>query len=284
MMKRLIHAAVVVLAAAAPATCATRAMAQAPAELQNPQIEIVYAQPRAPGLRPVFDRLKARGVLEELRQFLAPLRLPRKLTVRMDQCGAATRPYQPQGPVTICYELVDQIERIAAKIDADTRPSAIAGAFIVVVLHELAHGLLDVLQVPVWGRRGDAADRLAALVMLQFGDDLALRTLVGATVFFTASNKTWTGSAFADVNSPEQQRYYNYLCIAYGGAPIAFKMLVTPDERGQQALPAARARRCQGEYDQVLKVFNQWVMPSVDPVLLVKVRATPWLRPSDVTK
>jgi Putative metallopeptidase len=280
-MKRMLCATAVGVAAAGVAACATQAVAQGASAPQNPQIEIVYAQPRDAGLRPIHDRLKARGVLEELSQFLVPLRLPRKLTVRTDQCGAVTRPYQPQGPVTI-YELVDQIEKTAAKVDAAARPTAIAGAFIVVVLHEFAHGLFDVLQVPVWGREGDAADRLAALVMLQFGEDLAFRTIVGATAFFTASNKTWTGSAFADVNSPEQQRYYNYLCIAYGGAPIPFKGLVTPDQKGQQTLPPARARRCESEYEQVMKAFNQWVRPSVDPVLLVKVRATPWLRPSDV--
>jgi hypothetical protein len=57
---------------------------------------------------------------------------------------------------------------------------------------------------------------------------------------------------------------------------------VTADQQGRQTLPAARARRCGDEYEQVLKAFNQWIMPSVDPVLLVKVRATPWLRPNDV--
>jgi hypothetical protein len=282
MMKRIISAAAVALASAGPAMYVTSAVAQAPSGLQNSQIEIVYGQPSNPGFQPIYDRLKKRQVLEELRQFLAPLRLPRKLTVRMDQCGASTRPYKSQGPVTICYELVDQIEKIAAKVDADTRPTAIAGAFILVALHELAQGVFDVLQIPVWGRSGDAADRLAALVMLQFGEDLAVRTIVGATIFFTASGKTWTGSAFADVNSPEEQRYYNYLCIAYGGAPISFRALVTPDKNGQQSLPDQRARRCSSEYEQVLKAFNLWVMPSVDPNLLIKVRSMPWLRPGDV--
>jgi hypothetical protein len=57
--------------------------------------------------------------------------------------------------------------------------------------------------------------------------------------------------------------------------------LVTPDKDGQQDLPARRAARCQDEYQQVLKAFNLWVMPYVDPNLLIKIRATPWLLPSD---
>jgi hypothetical protein len=282
MMKSTIKAAAVALAWSGAAACVNPAEAQIPAGLQNPQIEIVYAVPSNAAFRPIYDRLKQRQVLEELRAFLAPLKLPRKLTVTMEQCGAPTRPYKPGGPVTICYELVAQINQTAAKLDASLQPSVNAGAFILVALHELALGVYDDLQVPVWGRMEDAADRLAALVMLQFGEDLAQRTLLGATALFTASGKTWTGSEFANVLSPDQQRYYNYLCIAYGGAPISFKFLVAPDKNGEQSLPDSRAVRCESEYAQVLKAFNLWIQPSVDPNLLVKVKATPWLQAGDL--
>jgi hypothetical protein len=270
------------LALICPGAFAGQAVAQTAPALRNPQVEVSYLQPSAAGLRPIYERLKNRQVLEELTRFLAPLRLPRKMTIELDQCGAPTRTYKSKGPVTVCYELVDQIEKTAAKVDAGKRAAAISGAFIVATLHEVARGVFDILEVPIWGRSEDAADRLAALVMLQFGEGLALRTLTGATLLFNASNKTWNGTAFADVESPDQQRYYNYLCIAYGGAPISFKDLVQPDKNGQQTLPAARAVRCASEYAQVLKAFNQWITPSVDPNLLVTVRATQWLSPGDV--
>jgi len=45
-------------------------------------------QPRQPTFQPIYDRLKKRQVLEELTPFLAPLRLPRKLTVRADESAA----------------------------------------------------------------------------------------------------------------------------------------------------------------------------------------------------
>ena len=281
-MKRAIMPAAVVLAFISPAIVATQAAAQVQSALQNSQIEISYVQPSNRSYQPIYDRLKKRQVLEELLQFLAPLRLSAKVTVKVDQCGALTRPYQPHGPVTICYELVDRIEKIAAKVDPDLRPTAIAGAFIMVVLHEVSHAVFDIQQVPVWGRLEDAADRLAALVMLQFDEDLALRTIVGTTIFFKASDKTWTGSDFADVSSPDEQRYYNYLCIAYGGAPISFRDLVTPDQNGQQTLPQGRAVRCASEYRQVLEAFNLRIMPFVDSNLLVTVRTMQWLLPTDI--
>jgi hypothetical protein len=281
-MKRMIKAVAIALAASCTAIGANEAKAQIPAGLQNPQIDIVYNVPSNAAYRPIYDRLKQRQVLEELRAFLAPVKLPRKLTVSVDQCGAATRPFKSQGPVTICYELIAQINQISSKLDASLQPSVNAGAFILVALHELALGVFDELQVPVWGREEDAADRLAALVMLQFGEDLARRTLIGATALFTASNKTWTGSDFGNAVSPDQQRYYNYLCIAYGGAPITFKSLTIPDKDGDQALPDERAVRCDGEYAQVLKAFNEWIMPYVDPNILVKVRAASWLQAGDL--
>jgi hypothetical protein len=240
----------------------------------NPQVETAYVQPSNQAYQAIHDWLKKRGVLEELRQFLAPLRLPRKLTVKLDQCGTEHPPYKPQGSATICYELVHQIEKVAAKANANERSSVIAGAFIQAALYEVAHAVLDLLEVPVWGRLGDAADRFSALVMLKFGDELAVRTMSATAVFFSVSQRTWTGSAFAATDSPEAQRFYNYLCIAYGGSP-RFGGL-------EQVIPQSRRARCEGEYRQVLKAFDMRIMPSVDADSLVKVRAMPWLLASDL--
>jgi hypothetical protein len=199
--------------------------------------------------------------------------------VRTEQCGRFTRPYNAQQPVAICYELVDQIEKVAAKGEPAARKSMVAGAFVQVVLHAVAYPVFDLLKVPVWGRTGDAADYFAAMVMLQFGEELALRTIRGTANFFWASRKTWTGSDFADVNSPEEQRFYNYLCIAFGGAPMSFRFLVAGE---QPTLPYERAVRCRGEYEQVRQAFYLRVMPHVDPDLLVQVRAMDWLLAGDV--
>src|SRR5215471_21103671 len=199
-----------------------------PAELQNPNVEIVYKEPRTAAFKPIAERVKQRRVLEQLKVFLAPLRLPRKLTVNVDECGAPMREYQPQGPVVICYEVIDQIEKIAAKADANGRERVLVGAFIQAAFHETAHAVFDILQIPVWGRANDAADRLAAFIMVNFGEDVALQTILGTADFFRLSDRTWTGSEFAEVNSPEAQRFFQYLCIAFGGAPKTFNFLRNP--------------------------------------------------------
>jgi len=252
---------------------------QLPAELQNPNVEIVYKEPRTAAFKPIAERVKQRRVLEQLRVFLAPLRLPRKLTVNVDECGASMREYQPQGPVIICYEVIDQIEKVAAKADPVVRDRVLIGAFVQAAFHETAHAVFDILQVPVWGRANDAADRLAAFIMVQFGEDVAMQTILGTATFFRLSGRTWTGSEFAEVNSPEAQRFFNYLCIAIGGAPKTFDFLVNPKDKEEQLLPDRRAERCKAEFEQVRMAFNLRIMPHVDPDILVKVRAIQWFVP-----
>src|SRR5712691_11942800 len=90
-------ASAMMIAAAVPGT---PAKAQIPADLRNPQIEIAYVEPRSAAYRPIYERLKKRQVLEELRAFLAPLRLPRKVLAKMEQCNQPSHPYEPGGAVT----------------------------------------------------------------------------------------------------------------------------------------------------------------------------------------
>jgi Putative metallopeptidase len=270
-----------VIVALMPAAFVTGAAAQAPAPLRTPQIEIAYVQPRNAAFQPIQERLKKRQVLEQLKQFLTPLRLPQKLTVQFDQCGAASRAYKPQAPATICYEMIEQIERVAIKAAPDAREMVLVGTVVQAVLHEVAHAIFDILQVPVWGRSKDAADMLAAFIMLQFGEDVARQTILGTAVFWELSGKSWTGSAFADTGSPEPQRYFNYLCIAYGGAPKSFEHLAKAEEGKKPIIPEDRAKRCSREYHQFRKAFDLRIMPYVDPDLLVQVRAKQWLLPSE---
>jgi Putative metallopeptidase len=287
-MKSIVNAAVAgaVLALAAQAVPAA---AQIPADLKNDQIEISYVEPKNPAFRPIYDKLKQRQVLEQLRAFMAPLSLTRKLPVTIDQCGTTTKPFEPGGGVTICYEYIAEIERLAPKEKTAlgvTREVATAGAFVQVVLHEMSHAVFDVLQVPVWGREEDAADKLAGFIMLQFGKDVALTTLTGTAHFFEASDHTWTGSDFSDVRSPEAQRFFNYLCLAHGGpSSEAFRpFLQQVKSDGKSFLQLDRAARCSKEYADLRWAFQKTILPHVDQDLMQKVQAMQIFLPADVGK
>ena len=249
------------------------------------QVQISYEPPSDAKFRPIYDALKHRQVLERLQRFLVPLRLPKALTVKLTQCGAETRPYVSGGPVAICYELIQRIVDVTIQNtkDANEQTLIMDGTFVQAVLHEIAYAVFDLLQVPIWGREDDAADRVAALTMMQFSDQVALTTIVGTAKFFEYSKRAWTGVDFAELGSPEAQRFYNYLCIAYGGDPLTFQFLAPRPGPSQMAkLTTNRAPRCEGEYRQVQHAFDLRIMPFVDPQLLVKVRASQWLLPDEI--
>jgi Putative metallopeptidase len=270
-------AMVVSAALAAPAS----AQITIPPDLKNDQIEISYVEPKTAAYRPIYDKLKKRQVLEQLRAFMSPLSLTRKLPVKIDECGKPNSPFEAGGGVTICYEYIAQIEQLAPKEKTAlgvTREIAVSGAFVQVMLHEMSHAVFDILQIPVWGREEDAADKLAGFIMLQFGRDVALTTLMGTAHFFEASDRTWTGSDFSDVRSPEVQRFYNYLCLAHGGpSSEAFKPFLTQIK----FLSLGRSKRCAVEYSDLRWAFQKTILPHVDQDLMRRVQEMQIFAPGD---
>jgi hypothetical protein len=243
------------------------------AALAESQVEISYEEPTSPELRPIYEELKSLAVLQQLQLFMEPLHLPHPIKVRTAECGPDLEPYVPGGPITICYEVLDQVAKLVKlhSRDATYQQTLINGAFVQNALHNVSLGIFDVLGVPIWGREFDAADRLAALIMTQFGEDVMAATVETTTQIFQWSDRTWTGRDFASTNSPDAQRFYNYLCIAYGASPYDYDYLV----RGG-TLPKERAERCEEEYLQIKKAFDLRIMPYVDPDLLVKAKARGW--------
>jgi hypothetical protein len=265
--------------------------AQTPPPLINAQIDISYVQPANAALRPVYERLRERKVLETLQQFLAPLKLPRKLLIKFDECGTTGARYRPQGPVTICYEYVAEVERLAPKATVDLLPgpitteSALIGPVVQAALRETAIAVFDLLQIPVWGRQEDAADRVAAFTMVQFGPDVAWNTAVGFQWFLSGS--AHLPPDFADVRGSALQRYYTTLCIAVGaeqrqifrfrpGDNRRFVWFVAQGNAGD--LPYSRYLSCVEEFETVRQAFDETILPYVDAALLERVRNTSWIQ------
>ena len=133
---------------------------------------IEYREPTNPAHRTIYDRLRKRAVLEQYKEFMSPLRLKRPLMVTLQGCnGQVNAMYEGHlQKITYCYEYVAFQERMIADaklLAGFRREDAIVGDFVSALLHETAHALFDLLDIPIFGREEDAADALASYVALQ---------------------------------------------------------------------------------------------------------------------
>lgn len=248
-------------------------------DLRNEMINIKYVPPDNPDNRETYELLKKRKVLEELSAFLSPIELLTPLSLTAEECKAINLYYSPLTGVHLCYEMPKYIARVAPSIKLPkglTTDDVIIGVFVQMVLHEVGHALFHHLFFPILGREEDAADQIAAFVMLNFGKDFARRTLAGSAQFYQAIDASMQRNVFSDEHGTVAQRYYNLLCIAYGGQPEAFEDLVTAG-----TLPKERAAGCAREYDQVKHAFSLTVLPYVNKERLVKVQSIEWAQPGE---
>ncbi len=276
-MKRGLFGVMVLVAAVGVSPAA----AQAPAAPVGGQVRIVYGEPKNPDHRLIYERLQKRRVLEDLQDFLSPLKLPQPLTIKTEACNGVVNAYYSNGAVTICYEYIAWIHQVARKVTLSNEISledAVVGPFVDVLLHEVAHAIFDLLKIPLFGREEDAADQLAAFILLQFGNDVARRTIVGAALLFRqmAVDQQPGTADYAAVHGLPAQRFINVLCIAYGAQPKLFADYVK-----QGFLPVFRIGYCRWEYQQIAHAFKTLISPHVDPVLQEKVRGREWLRADD---
>ncbi|HZX97128.1 MAG TPA: DUF4344 domain-containing metallopeptidase [Myxococcales bacterium] len=233
-----------------------------------------YDPPKNPKHQPLYEKLKKAQALERFGEALGAIRLPKPLLLKFAGCdGTSNAWYEPSdGTVTFCYEYVAEIEQgaqgsIAHGIDPQL---AWQGAVAFVLLHETGHALFDLLKVPILGREEDAADSVAAFLLLRAGEGVARRVLAGAAWMYLhdAKGRLPDESDFADVHGLDSQRFYNVLCMAYGSKPASFKGMV---EKGY--LPKDRAEGCPEEYHQVAYAVKTLIDPSVDAELAARIRA-----------
>ena len=197
------------------------------ARSKTSRIEVRYVLPKNPAHQPIYDRLKQQRVLERLQEFLSPFRLPRTLQVSLAGCDGEADAFYSDDAITICYEYIDELwKRMPAeKTATGIMPiDTIVGPFFDTSLHEFAHALFDMLDLPVLGREEDAADQVAAYIYLQLGSAEARRLITGTAHAYVAESAASPPSLkqFADEHGTPVQRAYNLLCIAYGADPRLF--------------------------------------------------------------
>jgi hypothetical protein len=231
-------------------------------------IRVMYVLPEDKTHEPIYRILRERRVLERIRDRLAGWRLPRRLTIQTQGCdGEINAWYDPAATtVSICYEYLAYIQHHAHNIghsaaaEGLTPENFVAGAFLDVTLHELAHAVFDLKRVPILGREEDAADQVAAYVLLEYWGKDARRMIASAAVIHAAGVREvpLELSDFANEHGLPAQRFFNLMCMAYGKDPKKFGDLVP-----KGYLTEERAERCGEEYDQVRLAVARLIMPTL---------------------
>lgn len=216
----------------------------APAATGN--VEVTY-QPSA--LAPqIGDWFATTGVLEAAASLIDhAVALPTRINLVAGDCGRVNAYYDPHTrTVTVCHEL---IAVIAASFD---RGDYLRQVLLYVTMHELGHAVIDVLDLPVVGREEDAADQFATLFFVNTGDLDFVIGVVQAAQFFRRVDGSQ--AVYWDTHTFGEERYYQLLCMVYGGAPDARDAIAS-------ALPPERAAQCPTEYRQVRHGWNRLVAP-----------------------
>ncbi|WP_395019369.1 DUF4344 domain-containing metallopeptidase [Dongia sp.] len=136
--------------------------------------------------------------------------------------------------------------------ESDPVADYFVGNLLFIFYHELGHGLIHKLDLPVLGREEDAADQLATLMLMDAGSDsVGGEPVLTAAIGWLDSWKKREGEAensdYFDEHSLDYQRYANIVCLVYGSDPDNYGNLIE-----EWDLPADRAERCPGDYSSAI--------------------------------
>lgn len=182
--------------------------------------------------------------------------------VLVKPCGMENAFYQPQSKIIVyCLELkarADQRMQSAAPaiqqgmVSQYSVMQGILGEQMFVVLHEMGHAIIDVNQVPTFGREEDAADMFAAVIMLESDRPAAY---FGALNFFGSNPRgsyTVGNRSMLDEHGLPEQRKANLACWGYGRSPEKMGSIVQ-----HLGFDRSRLARCPGEYQKMRRDFEK---------------------------
>ncbi|WFB08904.1 DUF4344 domain-containing metallopeptidase [Streptomyces sp. LX-29] len=262
------------------AGCSTQSQAAAPPTRGG--LSTAYGPAKGGGQERARDFLRTRRLLEHVAGRLGDrLRLPPRVEIALTgrSCGSSDVAYDPEkGRVELCYEFVDEVRELfedeaagsdaAGSVDADAEGASAArvadavadktaGVVTETLYHEVAHALIDRLELPIVGREEDVADQFAAFNLIPQGSAGRAAVLAAAENYALYAEQTDPRDIdFADEHLPDASRAANYRCYVYGSAPRSHDDLVDGE-----LLTKARAELCEDEYADLRRGWGELLAP-----------------------
>ena len=231
------------------------------------RVRTVYEEPANEKHAAIRTGMREQRILEIAGALLNAFRLPRELTVEVRGCNGREGAWYAHDKAGFCYEYVELVQRHAPKVATPggvPRADSLVGAVLDTLLHEAAHGLIDMLEIPVLGREEDAADFFSIYLLLQFPAEDAKRLIEGVAFNMGSEaredlSQKVRPQLFAGAHPPNAQRHYNVLCLAWGANPALFNNVAPA------GLPAWRASNsCGDEWSLLRRAFGKLILPHVD--------------------
>ena len=179
-----------------------------------------------------------------MHSILSPIRLPRPLALQTKSCDGEVNAWYEFYAITLCYEYLEWIWEAAHKGQRALPVSgegALMGPFVELVVHEAGHAIFDYLKIPIMGREEDAADQMAALWILTFGQSRAADLLAGIVNLYLDDADTGTFASCGDLDCtlPEARPRRMSTPLRRSGCTMS-SALHTAATR--QAFPSSRTR------------------------------------------
>jgi hypothetical protein len=136
----------------------------------------------------------------------------------------------------------------------------VSGNMLFVLLHELAHAAMTELDLPVLGRKEDAADSFAALTLIHiksgFSDSVLTEAAKGWFLADRRDRKEGDPIPYYDEHGLNQQRAFQIVCYMVGADPIRFM-----DLAAETKLPKNRQESCAEDYRDAAKSWGVVLQP-----------------------
>jgi hypothetical protein len=187
--------------------------------------------------------------------------LPTDLHVKVGASGPAAPVYEPsERTIYLPWSWIEETRHDLHDLDLlrELPESSLneieTGAMVFVLYHELGHGLIDVLDIPIVTSEEQTADSFASVFAIQSRKGGEIIPLSAAAFSEAQQRKRAapTLSDFADDHGFDRQRAFTELCLVYGSGPKRFQSLV---EKG--FLPESRAGICQFDYERALRSWRR---------------------------